>query len=59
LIDERLRKRENTSDDQIEEILEMKKQNLSNVQIAAALGVSETAIRRRLKKNVGRLDAEL
>jgi DNA-binding Lrp family transcriptional regulator len=37
----------------------MKKQNLSNVQIAAALGVSETAIRRRLKKNVGRLDAEL
>ena len=57
--DEHLRKRENTSDDQIEEILEMKKQNLSNVQIAAALGVSETAIRRRLKKNVGRLDAEL
>lgn len=57
--DEHLRKRENTSDDQIEEIVEMKKRKLSNVDIAKKLGVSEAAIRRRLKKNEYRLDAEV
>ena len=48
--DEHLRKNNVESDDRIEEIMELKNKDLSNVEIAKRLGVSESAIRRRINK---------
>lgn len=48
--DEHLKKPAEESKDQIEEIMELKNQEMSNVEIAKKLGVSESAIRRRIIK---------
>ena len=48
--DEHLKKTAEESKDQIEEIMELKNQEMSNVEIAKKLGVSESAIRRRIIK---------
>ena len=47
--DSHLRKIE-SNNDSIEDILELKKQEFSNVEIGKRLGISESAVRRRLKK---------
>jgi DNA-binding Lrp family transcriptional regulator len=39
-----------SNNDSIEDILELKKQEFSNVEIGKRLGISESAVRRRLKK---------
>ncbi|WP_175623369.1 AAA family ATPase [Chryseobacterium schmidteae] len=48
--DEHLKKISEKSKDRIDEIIELKNRNLSNVEIAKQLGVSESAIRRRINK---------
>lgn len=49
--DEHLRKpQEENSPDRIKEIIELKNQNLSNIEIGKRIGVSEAAIRRRIIK---------
>lgn len=51
--DQHLKKINELVDDRIDEILEFKKQGLSNVKIAKHLSISEGAVRRRMKKHDG------
>lgn len=53
--DEHLRKIAEESDDRIEEILVLQKEGFSNVEIGRRLNVSESAIRRRIKKSQSRI----
>ena len=48
--EEHLRKFKEESDDQIEEINQLKNEGKSNVEIGKKLGISEAAVRRRIVK---------
>ncbi len=53
--EEHLKKPAETSDDRIQEIIELKNEGKSNVEIGRILGVSESAVRRRLNKFQNRI----